>query len=75
LRSSFRIYDKDAWRTLTATAIKGYCNPSNGGAGVDNLPDILVLEEVDSMDALRLFNEDYLGGYYDHAILIDGNDI
>lgn len=75
LRNSFRIYDKDAWRTLTATAIKGYSKPSNGGVGVDNLPDILALEEVDSMDALRMFNEEYLGGYYEHAILIDGNDI
>lgn len=49
---------------LTASAIKGYSNPSNGGTGIDSLPDILALEEVDSMDALRLFND-----------FIDGNDI
>ena len=75
LKDSFRIYDKGSWRTLTAKAIKGYSNPGNGDKGIDNLPDILALEEVDSMDALRLFNEKYLGNYYNHAILIDGNDV
>ena len=75
LKDSFRTYDKDSWRALTAKAIKGYSNPSSDGTGIDSLPDILALEEVDSMDALRLFNEKYLGNYYDHAILIDGNDI
>jgi hypothetical protein len=39
-------------------------------------PQIMVLQEVEDMDALRAFNSDprYLAGYYQHKILIDGND-
>jgi len=75
MKNSFRIYDKDSWRKLTARAIKGY-GDFTGGRGPDDkkLPDILCLVEVDSMDALRLFNEKYLDSYYNYAILIDGND-
>ena len=76
MKNSFRIYDKDSWRKLTARAIKGYGDFTGRGGGPDDkkLPDILCLVEVDSMDALRLFNEKYLDNYYDYAILIDGND-
>jgi endonuclease/exonuclease/phosphatase family metal-dependent hydrolase len=80
MKNSFRIYDKDSWRTLTARAIKGYADykREEGTEESDDdkkLPDILCLVEVDSMDALRLFNEDYLDDYYEYAILIDGNDV
>jgi endonuclease/exonuclease/phosphatase family metal-dependent hydrolase len=39
-------------------------------------PQIMVLQEVEDMDALRTFNSDpqYLDGFYKHCILIDGND-
>ena len=76
MKNSFRIYDKDSWRKLTARAIKGYGDFRARGRGPDDkkLPDILCLVEVDSMDALRLFNEKYLDSHYDYAILIDGND-
>jgi endonuclease/exonuclease/phosphatase family metal-dependent hydrolase len=78
MKNSFRIYDKDSWRMLTARAIKGYGDFTGrgrgGGAHNKKLPDILCLVEVDSMDAIRLFNEKYLASYYDYAILIDGND-
>lgn len=38
------------------------------------LPDILCLQEVENLDALRVFNQDYLGGHYPHALLVDGWD-
>jgi hypothetical protein len=38
------------------------------------LPDILCLQEVENIDAIRKFNQDYLGGHYPYAILIDGWD-
>jgi endonuclease/exonuclease/phosphatase family metal-dependent hydrolase len=76
MKNSFRIYDKDSWRTLTAKAIKGYSDQRRveGESNNKKLPDVLCLVEVDSMDALRLFNEKYLDRYYEYAILIDGND-
>lgn len=40
-----------------------------------NLPDILCLQEVESMAALRKFNDDYLGGHYTNFMLIDGLDM
>jgi len=39
------------------------------------LPDILCLQEVESMQALRAFNEHFLGGHYGHALLIDCRDL
>lgn len=70
-KSSFKIFDKGSWRKLTAKSIKGY-GESKGENSL--LPDILCMQEVDSMDALRLFNEGYLDNYYDHAILLDSHD-
>lgn len=42
-----------------------------GGA----LPDILCLQEVESLAALRLFNEHYLNSYYPYAALLDSRDM
>jgi endonuclease/exonuclease/phosphatase family metal-dependent hydrolase len=41
-----------------------------------NKPQIMVLQEVEDMDALRAFNSDpqYLDRVYKHCVLIDGND-
>jgi endonuclease/exonuclease/phosphatase family metal-dependent hydrolase len=39
-----------------------------------HLPDILCLQEVENMDALRKFNEDHLGHFYQYHLLIDGRD-
>lgn len=36
--------------------------------------DILCVNEVESLPALRLFNNQYLGDLYHHIVLIDGND-
>lgn len=68
-KNSFKIFDKNDWRKLTAKAIKGY-----GDKGGKKFPDIICMQEVDSMDALRLFNEDYLESEYDYAILLDSHD-
>ncbi len=38
------------------------------------LPDILCLQEVENMDAIRAFNENYLKSYYQYSLLIDGYD-
>jgi hypothetical protein len=40
----------------------------------DRLPDVLCLQEVENMDAIRRFNEAHLGGHYRNALLIDGKD-
>lgn len=40
----------------------------------DKLPDILCLQEVENLDAIRKFNEDHLGAHYPYAMLIDGWD-
>jgi endonuclease/exonuclease/phosphatase family metal-dependent hydrolase len=37
-------------------------------------PDILVAQEVENLIALRNFNHIYLDDYFEHLILIDGND-
>lgn len=68
-KSSFRLFDKEEWRKLTAKAIMGY-----GDNRGKKFPDIVCLQEVDSMDALRLFNEDYLESEYSSAILLDSHD-
>lgn len=38
------------------------------------LPDVVCLQEVESLIALRRFNEDHLGGAYRYALLIDSRD-
>jgi len=37
-------------------------------------PDIIALQEVEDMEALKKFNSQYLKSYYDYRMLIDGND-
>lgn len=37
-------------------------------------PDIIALQEVENMDALKNFNANFLGGKYKYKMLIDGND-
>jgi endonuclease/exonuclease/phosphatase family metal-dependent hydrolase len=38
------------------------------------IPDVVCLQEVESLLALRRFNEDYLDGVYDYAMLVDSRD-
>jgi endonuclease/exonuclease/phosphatase family metal-dependent hydrolase len=38
-------------------------------------PEILCLQEVESMHALRAFNENHLDGHYKHAALMDCRDL
>lgn len=37
-------------------------------------PDVLVLNEVENIYTLRIFNHDYLSDYFDQIVLLDGND-
>jgi endonuclease/exonuclease/phosphatase family metal-dependent hydrolase len=53
-------------RELAALAL------SRGGA---TFPDVVLLQEVESLIALRTFNEEKLGAHYDHALLIDSRDL
>lgn len=70
-RNSFRLYNKGPWRDLTASAIRR----GDQDDSIDYpMPDILCMQEVDSMDALRLFNEVNLDNYYHYAILLDSHD-
>lgn len=41
----------------------------------NGLPDILCLCEVESLQALRLFNDFFLGSHYPYALLIDSYDL
>jgi endonuclease/exonuclease/phosphatase family metal-dependent hydrolase len=59
------VFWDDARRKATAQALKA----------VDGrLPDILCLQEVESMAALRKFNDDHLGAHYSNFMLVDGLD-
>lgn len=53
-------------RTLAARAVK------RGGTA---LPDILCVQEVESLMALRSFNERYFASEYPYALLIDSRDL
>lgn len=64
LSSDFVIWDS-VRRDLAAQALS---EPDG------KLPDILCLQEVENMDAIRKFNEDHLGNHYAYSMLIDGWD-
>jgi hypothetical protein len=60
----FTVFDEER-RKLEASSVK-----------VDgSYPDILCLQEVESLQALRSFNEAYLGAHYSHAVAIDSRDL
>ena len=61
---NFIIWDKTR-RELAAKALK---EPEN------KLPDILCFQEVENIEAIRLFNQMYLNGYYKYSMLIDSYD-
>lgn len=63
-KGSFEIFN-DVQRKLAATAIMG---------AKKKLPDILCMQEIESLLALRMFNEAYLGGFYKFACLLDSRD-
>jgi endonuclease/exonuclease/phosphatase family metal-dependent hydrolase len=52
-------------RQLAARALK---EPDNA------LPDILCFQEVENIQAIRVFNQRYLHNYYPYSLLIDGYD-
>jgi len=41
----------------------------------ENKPDILAMVEVESLETLKKFNKNYLNGFYNYMMLIEGNDI
>lgn len=41
---------------------------------LDSRPDVLAVQEVEDLRALRAFNEEFLDGYFDRLILLEGND-
>jgi endonuclease/exonuclease/phosphatase family metal-dependent hydrolase len=51
-----------ALRTLTAKCI------------LANDPDVVALQEIETLEALKLFNRFYLQKHYPYQILVDGND-
>jgi endonuclease/exonuclease/phosphatase family metal-dependent hydrolase len=40
----------------------------------DELPDIICFQEVENIQAIRVFNQRYLNSYYSYSLLIDGYD-
>jgi hypothetical protein len=47
---------------------------STARAILDSAPDILAVQEVENLWTLRFFNDQYLSGYFDRMLLIEGND-
>ena len=45
-----------------------------GRAILDLAPDVLAVAEVENLWTLRCFNDEYLSGYFDRMILLEGND-
>ena len=43
--------------------------------GKPDFPDVVCVQEVESMLALREFNQRYLGKHYDYTLVIDGRDL
>ena len=62
---SFEVFN-ESQRLLAATALTR--------GGTQRLPDLLVLQEIESLIALRVFNERYLDSYYTQALLVDSRD-
>lgn len=63
-KEQFVIWDATR-RELAARALK---------APDGKLPDVLCFQEVENIHAIRLFNQDHLGGHYRYSLLIDGYD-
>jgi hypothetical protein len=61
---SFRIFNQ-AQRDLAAQALS---------QGEGKLPDVVFLQEIESLIALRTFNEGHLKKHYPQALLIDSRD-
>lgn len=64
-QGAFRLFN-ETQRDLAAKAVTG-----DG----TRLPDVLCLQEVESLIALRSFNEQHLGSAYRYALLIDSRDM
>ena len=62
--SSFIIWDQQR-RQL---AVQALMEPD------EQLPDILCFQEVENIQAIRVINQDYMGGYYPYSMLIDAYD-
>ena len=41
---------------------------------LENMPDVVAVQEIEGLEALKLFNRFYLKGEYPYAMLIDAND-
>lgn len=64
-RQRFVVWDEER-RVLAAQAL---AEPEGA------LPDILCLQEVENLDAVRVFNDRYLGNHYPYLLLVDGHDV
>lgn len=64
-KGSFEIFNEEQ-RKLAAQAL------TRGGKGY---PDVICLQEVESLIALRVFNEDFLKSAYPYALVIDSHDL
>ena len=62
---AFQVFN-EAQRELAALAV------TQGGTV---LPDVICIQEVESLIALREFNEKFLGGRYKYAVVLDSRDL
>jgi endonuclease/exonuclease/phosphatase family metal-dependent hydrolase len=55
-------------------ALAGMQRDNTARVILDMQPDILGVAEVENLEALRIFNQQYLSHYFDGLFLIEGND-
>ncbi len=55
-------------------ALAGMQRDNTARVILDMQPDVLGVAEVENMEALRIFNQQYLSHYFDRIFLVEGND-
>jgi Endonuclease/Exonuclease/phosphatase family len=55
-------------------ALAGMQRDNTARVILDMQPDVLGVAEVENLEALRIFNQQYLSHYFDRLFLIEGND-
>lgn len=55
-------------------ALAGMQRDNTARVILDMMPDVLGVAEVENIEALRIFNQQYLSHYFDRIFLIGGND-
>ncbi len=58
----------------TNIALAGMQRDNTARVILEMMPDVLGVAEVENLEALRIFNQQYLSHYFDRIFLVEGND-